>query len=82
MKLHQTSILLIAFVGIASAERPNLIYILCDDLGYGDISALNPEGKIQTPHVDRLVAEGMTFCRCPFQLVGLHSHALQWMSSQ
>ncbi len=49
------------FAGIAFAEKPNLIYILTDDLGYGDISALNPEGKIQTPHVDRLVAEGMTF---------------------
>lgn len=40
---------------------PNLIYILCDDLGYGDIRALNPDGKIATPHVDRLAAEGMVF---------------------
>ncbi len=45
----------------AAAGNPNLIYILCDDLGYGDISSLNPEGKIPTPHVDRLAAEGMTF---------------------
>jgi arylsulfatase A-like enzyme len=69
MKIYQALILLITVAGIASAEKPpveslskpNLIYILCDDLGYGDISALNPEGKIPTPHVDRLAAEGMTF---------------------
>ena len=49
-----------------SAERgaslfPNIVYILCDDLGYGDIGALNPEGKIRTPNVDRLAEGGMIF---------------------
>jgi len=43
------------------AEKPNLIYILTDDQGYGDVSALNPEGKIRTPNIDRLAAQGMTF---------------------
>ncbi len=52
---------LTAAFAVAAASKPNLIYILCDDLGYGDISALNPDGKIQTPHVDRLAAEGMIF---------------------
>jgi arylsulfatase A-like enzyme len=48
-----------------STNRPNLVFILCDDLGYGDIHALNPEhGKIPTPNVDRLSAEGMTFTDC------------------
>jgi len=42
--------------------RPNILYVLCDDLGYGDIHALNPErGKIPTPNMDRLAAEGMAF---------------------
>jgi len=41
--------------------RPNIIYILCDDLGYGDIKCLNPEGKIATPNVDKLAAGGMIF---------------------
>ena len=42
--------------------RPNIVYILCDDLGYGDVHALNPEsGKIPTPNMDRLVAQGMVF---------------------
>ena len=43
-------------------DRPNVIYILTDDLGYGDVHALNPErGKIATPHMDRLAEQGMTF---------------------
>lgn len=54
------------FVSLASAlaapgDKPNIIYILCDDLGYGDVKCLNPEGKIATPHMDRLAKEGMTF---------------------
>ncbi len=44
-----------------AADRPNMIFILCDDLGYGDVKCLNPEGKIATPHMDRLAREGMTF---------------------
>lgn len=50
-------------VSLASAadSKPNVIYILADDLGYGDIGCLNPEGKIATPHADRLAAEGMIF---------------------
>jgi len=42
-------------------ERPNIVYILADDLGYGDIRCLNPKGKIPTPDIDRLAAEGMRF---------------------
>ena len=46
----------------AETPRPNLVYILADDLGYGDVQALNPtRGKIKTPHLDRLAAQGMTF---------------------
>lgn len=43
-------------------QRPNIVVILCDDLGYGDVGLFNPErGKIATPHIDRLAAEGMHF---------------------
>lgn len=46
----------------AADVPPNLVVILADDLGYGDVSAYNPErGRIPTPHVDRLAAEGMRF---------------------
>jgi arylsulfatase A-like enzyme len=47
-----------------AAERPkfpNIVYILCDDLGYGDIKCLNPDGKIPTPTVDALAAQGTIF---------------------
>jgi arylsulfatase A-like enzyme len=44
-----------------AADKPNIIFILCDDLGTGDVKCLNPEGKIATPHMDRLAKEGVKF---------------------
>lgn len=41
--------------------RPNIVFFFVDDMGYGDASCLNPEGKIRTPNIDRLAAEGMKF---------------------
>ena len=53
---------LLAFNDIAAASRPNIVLILCDDLGYGDVQCLNLEhGKIQTPHIDKIADQGMTF---------------------
>ena len=46
---------------VKNDSKPNIIYILADDLGYGDLSCLNSESKIKTPHLDRLAAEGMYF---------------------
>lgn len=43
------------------ATKPNIVFILCDDLGYGDVACNNPQGKIATPCIDRLAAEGMRF---------------------
>ncbi|MDE2714369.1 MAG: arylsulfatase [Verrucomicrobiota bacterium] len=43
------------------AAKPNIIFILADDMGYGDVQALNPKSKIPTPHLNRLAKEGMTF---------------------
>jgi arylsulfatase A-like enzyme len=45
----------------ADSARPNILLILCDDLGYGDVKCLNPAGKIATPHMDRLAREGLLF---------------------
>ena len=45
--------------GADRQTRPNVVFILCDDLGYGDVSCNNPQGKIPTPRVDRLAGEGM-----------------------
>jgi len=44
----------------AAAERPNVIFILADDLGYGDLGCFEQK-LIQTPHLDRMAAEGMRF---------------------
>lgn len=44
-----------------AAEKPNIVLIYSDDQGYGDVSAMNPNAKFQTPHLDRLVKEEMTF---------------------
>ena len=43
------------------AAMPNILFILTDDLGYGDVSCYNPESKVQTPNVDQLAKEGMRF---------------------
>lgn len=45
-----------------AADKPNIVYVLCDDLGYGDVHCLNPErGRIATPNIDRLATQGMVF---------------------
>lgn len=47
---------------LRAAERPNILVILADDLGYGDVQCYNRErGKIPTPNIDRLAAQGMRF---------------------
>ena len=46
----------------ADARKPNILIILADDLGYGDVHAYNPtRGKIPTPHLDKLASQGMRF---------------------
>ena len=46
----------------AEATKPNILIILADDMGYGDVQCLNPErGKIKTPFLDKLASQGMTF---------------------
>ena len=45
----------------AKSAAPNIIYVLADDLGYGDLGAFNREGKIKTPHLDQMAQQGMIF---------------------
>jgi arylsulfatase A-like enzyme len=52
---------LFAATALRAADRPNFVFILCDDLGYGDVHCLNPEGKIATPNMDRVAREGVMF---------------------
>ncbi|MHC4264846.1 MAG: sulfatase-like hydrolase/transferase [Planctomycetota bacterium] len=44
-----------------TGEKPNILLILADDLGYGDISCYNHESKVETVNVDKLASEGMLF---------------------
>ena len=49
-------------IGVVAADKPNIVYIICDDLGYGDVQCLAPKtSRIPTPHADKLASEGMTF---------------------
>ena len=45
----------------AQNKAPNIIYILADDMGYGDLGCNNPDSKIPTPHLDSLAEQGMRF---------------------
>ena len=42
-------------------DKPNLVYILADDMGWGDVSCLNPQAAFETPCLDRLAREGALF---------------------
>lgn len=61
------NIVLLGFVFMSSFTyasdnaKPNIIYILADDLGIGDLSVYNSKGKIKTPNLDRLANAGMRF---------------------
>ena len=46
---------------LRAAEKPSIIIIYTDDQGYGDASCLNAKAKFQTPNIDRLAREGLTF---------------------
>ena len=41
--------------------QPNIVFILADDMGYGDLGCYNPDSKIPTPNMDNLASQGMRF---------------------
>jgi arylsulfatase A len=45
----------------SQSEKPNIIFIMTDDLGYGDVSCYNPESVIRTPNIDKMADEGIMF---------------------
>ena len=57
----QILIFVLLITPFSQAEQPNIVIILADDLGYGDVRPLNPDSRIPTPGFDRIAREGMTF---------------------
>src|SRR6516162_6367415 len=54
---------ILAAEATGSQSKPNIIFILADDLGYGDLGGYGQE-KIRTPKLDRMASEGMRFTQC------------------
>ncbi len=48
-------------LAVHAADAPHIVFILADDMGYGDPGCYNPNSKIPTPHIDRLARQGMRF---------------------
>ena len=71
MKKQQLTFLITVFITVIfgscqekkeiKPERPNIVYLLADDMGMGDLSCYNPESKIPTPAMDALAQDGMMF---------------------
>jgi len=55
------ALVLAALPSAAAAERPNIVLVLADDLGCGDVGAYNPASKIATPQLDRLASQSLRF---------------------
>src|SRR5690606_16719578 len=57
-------IMFLLFIGGFQGQaqnRPNIVIIFADDLGYGDVQCYNPGGKIPTPNIDKIAHQGMRF---------------------
>jgi arylsulfatase A len=60
MKRFVFACLFVATLFVVAAERPNIVVVLCDDLGYGDLSCYGHE-IIKTPNLDALATDGIRF---------------------
>ena len=77
-----TYLILLLIPHFTAAEKPNIIVILVDDMGYSDLGSFG--GEVNTPHIDRLAQGGLSFTQnynsarcCPSRaslLTGLYSH--------
>jgi len=61
LKIALLSVVLFSCKSNQKKIQPNIIYILADDLGYGDVSSYNENSKIKTQYIDKLASEGVMF---------------------
>lgn len=70
MRKHITSLILLILIVLSACNTinkqevekeplPNILIIMADDMGYGDVGAYNPESKIPTPNIDKIASEGL-----------------------
>lgn len=59
--MKSISLAIALILPLAAAEKPNILLIYADDIGFGDLGCYNPDSKIPTPHLDKLASQGMRF---------------------
>ncbi len=62
---------------LSGSEQPNIIYILADDMGYGDVAANNPNCKFPTPFFGSAGGRRHAFFGCSHQFLSLHANPLR-----
>lgn len=75
---------LLVLIGISACSttnqdaKPNIVIILADDLGYGDLACFNPHSLVPTPNLDQLASEGLRMTRayCPVSVCSPSRYAL------
>jgi len=64
-------------VAARAATPPNIVFILADDLGIGDVSCYNPKSAWQTPQLDRMAQRRPALQRGPFRIIVVHAQPLR-----
>ena len=68
MKIITYSLALFTLALMAAAKKPNVIVIMADDLGYGDLGCYGAKPKnLKTPNIDKLAAGGVSFINITVQ---------------
>lgn len=88
MRLWWIGFLILLAGNVQAQQRPNIVIILADDLGYGDVSFYNENAAFETPNIDRLGAAGVAFTRayttsavCTPTRYGLLTGRYNWRST-